>query len=380
MNTINFNSVRTYSNLRDNNIPAETPQPVSSPAVSFKGAIGDTLIKEAGNSAPPLNTIMSKVKGTFGLSAEKAKDVFESLLTKITTMSNELVAKNSEIQSLKGLVESLKTELSREENVNIQLHDSIKTIVADKNGKISELNSKIEELKKYEGLGKVKSVEELDTVMPEQVLSILEEAKAHHEEAHKSLGEFLFTGKGQEAFLEQMERSNTILKAKQDKMDAVPKVGKALEDSRSELTIGYEPAYVAAEMMENILKFDERGEYLNSPVMFNQVKNNAEAIILPMHTARSQYAPANIDKALKEVVDFHNNLVKGMNHLQESGFVYKGETRKGISLGQSYRTFVDKDGTTRDFPLTSIAYGNFGLARIKSPDGKIIQDWSGIKE
>ncbi len=112
--------------------------------------------------------------------------------------------------------------------------------------------------------------------------------------------------------------------------------------------------------------------------MFNQVKNNAEALILPLHSPKSSYAPANIDKALKEVVEFHNELAKGMQKLTQRGNVYKGETRKGISLNQSYRSFVDKDGYTRDYPLTSIAYGNFGIERIKDPKGEIIRDWSGL--
>ena len=78
MNVNSVSLVKPYSVISDD----ATQQPINTnpKSVNFKGAIGDSLLKEVTTSktVPSIDTVLSRIKGTFGLSADKTKDVLES--------------------------------------------------------------------------------------------------------------------------------------------------------------------------------------------------------------------------------------------------------------------------------------------------------------
>lgn len=346
---------------------------------AFRGKLGDAYVAKViqGEKVDVANVINS-ISGTFGPKKEKTVDVIESLITglyKFVGLNKENTAAiNSAKQELSAVPDRIRVAVSTKEE---ELYNSFRSVIAEKDRVIAQKDEEISNLKKYEGMAKVKSLDEIGLVMPEQVLSTLEDMKAHDEEAHKSLYEYVMTGKGQESFLKQMERNNLLLKAWKDGIYDIPNVKNAADKAREEgFSFGYNASLVAYRMLENILLIENNGAYLMSPKIYQQVKTNAESLISPMKESNIY---EDIDKVLQRVLDFHNKLDGAMKKASEKGLTYQSETKNGISTTQSFRTFIDKDGNTHDFSLSSLASGMWGASRIKNPAGVVTRDWSGLK-
>ena len=89
-------------------------------------------------------------------------------------------------------------------------------------------------------MAKVKSIEELDVIMPKTaILTAQEEMKEHSEEARESMLNYLLTGKGQEAVLAQTERNNILMKAMQDGITQLPEVNEAIKGTNCADTLWF---------------------------------------------------------------------------------------------------------------------------------------------
>lgn len=378
MNTINaINAIRTnnYINLKNNsNAPITSEQPV----VSFKGALGDSLLKEVSTSGvvPKVETIFSKIKGAFGFNSDKTKDVIESFveLTKNLVSENRvLTSEKANLNSkLNNVTNSMKTETQR----YMERERGFARIMEQKDDIIRKKDAEIAELSKYKKLADVKPIEELGLVMPEEVKSTLGALKASNNEAHQSLLEYVMTGKGQEPLLEQIQRNNVILKSYKDEMHKVPEVKEAIANAQKEGAVyTCNNDMFICNMLENGLSLDSKGDLLHNPKIFKTVQTNVNALL----EAIGSPAPEGVEKSLKKILEFRSKLGNTMNTMSESGYKYISETKEGFSHTNSYRTFLDKDGNYRDIALSDLAYGWLGCARIKTPNGEIIRDNSRMK-
>lgn len=368
MNTIS--SVRPYVNLRNNPQPSTTQQPI---APAFKGQIGKRVVEEIAYKKPlTIASILAMVGGVIGLSKDKVSDVLDSLVARIKGLQaeNENLTQHLKQVEIKAAQEKEATKL-KFENEKQQMEAGYVDALQELQLEIKEKDAKIAELQKYKAMAKVKSVEELDIVTPEQFLEILEEAKVAQPKAEASLLNYLFNGNGQEEFLAQIERSNQILRAKKDGVTNLEDVKNAYDNVG--IIIGYDSAYVAQEMMKKVLKNDEKGVQLSYPPVRVQVEKNADAIINSL--MNSQYNNTSNKEILDKVVEFYTNLSSQAKRF-ESVTGYKFESRKLDRAGYPYYTFTHEDGRKIDIYLTHLAYGNFGISRLTKADGSI-QDYSG---
>ena len=363
MNTIN--PVRSYVNIRNNPQPTTSPVP-QTPA--FRGALGDKVVKEIANKKALTATgIVAMASGLIGLSKDKINDIVDSLVDRIYGLQNQndtLVKENKETRNNADQKEiNMRAEFAENER---RLRDSFSTTLQQKTAEIAEKDAKIAELQKYEGMAKVKSVDELDIVSPEQFIELLKEAKDAEQKAEQSLLNYLFNGNGQEEFLAQMERSNKILKARSSGITEIPEMKEAFEGLK--MTIGFDPAYVAQEMMEKALKHNEKGAQVNYAPIRKQLQENADAIINPMMNKKYCNNTSNED-ILKEVSKFYKKLDSNKVKLMNEG--WKFEQRNVNSKNRPYYTFVNNKNEKYDLYVEDLAYGSFGFGRKTLADGTV---------
>ena len=376
MNTIN--PVRPYVNLKNEPIQPQTV--ATEPAVSFKGHIGDTLLREAAakKTVPTVETIFSKIKSTFGVSADKTKDVLESFVGKIKGLTTENAALKEELATTVSSMRQ-KEQAARAEFADMErnLRNSFSETLESKNSEIATKDAKIAELQKYEGMAKVKSVEELDEILPAQFLDILKEAKESEKKAQDSLLDFVFTGKGQEEFLAQIERSNNILRARKSGIEQMPEMRNAYQESQ--LHIGYDPVIVSQRMLERALKYSPRGTQISYPPIEKVVTDNFNAITKPMITDGRHYGSLNV--VLTDVKKYFSEAEKNHNELLKKGYEFTGRHEfKGVP----YNSYVNKsEGTVYDITLDDLSYHNFGYARVTDSNGRVSsvsKFWETIKK
>lgn len=339
--------------------------------VAFRGITGDKAVeivlknKDKVVEKGVIASLLVLVGSIIGLNKEKVSDVFETFANKIKGLSTEkesLELRNADL--LSQLERANRDRLTIERNAN-RLVQEKNAVIAEKNAEIQSKDNKIAQLQKYEALGKVKSVEELDIVTPEQFLTLLKEGMEAMPKARESVLNYLFTGQGQEEFLAQMERSNKILKARIDGITEMPEMQEAYKKSCTYL--GLEPIYVAQEMMAYVLKQNEKGAQVNYPPVRAQLLENMNALIEPLKTKNQRYK-AN-EAVLNEVVDFYKNLDSNMKELLLQGWNFK-ERKINDMNGAVYCTFTNNNKTF-DIYLNDLAYHNFGFGRVTDAEGRV---------
>lgn len=312
----------------------------STPA--FTGAIGDKFVREMmnGNNVSS-KQILEAVKGTFGLKTEKVEDVLEALLNRISTLSAETKYRAQQLQdntvAARKEIETVKREAQDEIN---QVREWNRTTLRAKD---KELAAKDEEVKaakefaaKYEPMAKVKSINEIGTIMPDEALKLLDEISQKKVKSLDSMVEYLMTGKGQEEALAQINRCAVMEKAYYDGITQIPEVAEKLNalnqneglypGSRWSFTMG---------MIRRGLQWDSRGSYLASPAIREQVKANAMGILTPMCNNR-----------------YHNTSVKATADELDEIFNEAADVQKKLSLGKKKfkNRYPDKEVTEEIVP------------------------------
>lgn len=367
MNTIN--PIRSYVSLKNEPTQTQT-MPSEQAPVAFRGALGDTLLREAtaNKSVLTVDTIFSKIKSTFGISSDKTKDVLESLLGKIKSMTTE----NTELKE--KLLATTNTMKAKEEQARAEFADHERNLRSsfaksfeEKNAELAQKDAKIAELQKYEGMAKVKSVDELDEILPEQFLEILKEAKESEKKAQASLLNYLFKGNGQEEFLAQIERNNQILKAIQCGIKSIPEMAKAYEKAGS--IMGGDPVQVAQKMVIDALIYSEEGSKIGYPPIKKVVAENMDALLNPMKDTNRNMRYKSSEEVLTKVTDFFTNLNNNKTKLEkEDGYIFDG---KAEFNEKPYYSFHKNDGEKYDIFLDDLAYGWFGMSRVTKTDGSV---------
>ena len=379
MNTIN--PVRLNLNLKSE---PQSPvvQPTSPVSTTFKGVIGDKVVKQIANKeAVTVASILALVGGMLGLSKDKVADVMESLVAKVKGLMGENAELEKQNLELKKTLVNTKGErdiaLKEVESLNA-VKDSV---IEHYKSTISEKDAKIAELQKYEAMARIKSLDDTETVMPDQAIAVLKEIAANDEAAHNSLFSYIMSGKGQEEFLKQIERNEILLKARKDRVTEIPEVKKeidaVLEDGCR--VLGYDSYNTACEMLGRTLAINPKGAYLNSPALYKQVKENAEALINPLRQ-ESYYYNTSVDKAMKESLEFQKRVEDTVRKLEQAGWEYESEVLNGASAFQSYKTFVNrKEGHIRDYSLSDLSAGFLGVFRLKDLEGNLLINYSKMK-
>ena len=314
-----------------NTISAVTPTQVQNPTpvnaqkqnhVNFTGNLGDKFVRQVinGTDIDP-KAILSEAKGTFGLKSEKVEDIMESFIGKVKELFSDNMKLQGKLNDAERKIYNFPDEKQQAINeTTTRLQQSFSQTISAKNQEIAAKDKEVAQMKaevaKYEPMVKVKSVEELDTIMPDKVSEILDELAEHKIEARKSMFDFLMTGKGQEDALTQVERNNQIMKARQDGMFNIPELDKKWNSiTRQEEIWPSGDIHFTLNMIENALTGHPNGVYLSSPVIKAQVKNNAMAILTPMANG-SKSNLENIEKQLTErlnnVEKFHKGFAAGI--------------------------------------------------------------------
>lgn len=364
MNTIN--PVRPYMTIKNN---PQTPatQPAQPQAPAFKGVIGDRVVKQiAAKEAVTVAGIVGLAAGMIGLSKEKVSDMVESFVNRIKGLQAENENLTQQLKEEKTRAAQEKEAAMREFAADKQrMQDGITHALVEKNLEIEEKEAKIAELQKYEAMAKVKSVDELDIVSPEQFIELLQEAKEAQPVAEQSLLHYLFKGNGQEEFLAQIERSNQILKARSAGITEIQEMKEAYENVG--IPIGFDSVYVAQRMMDNALCNNEAGAQINYAPVRKQIQENADAIINPMMEKSYHYTPN--EEILEEVSHFYKNLSAGKAKMAKDG--WKFEKKSVNSSNRPYYTYVNDKNEKYDIYLSDLANGMLGMGRRTLADGSV---------
>ena len=327
--------------------------------VNFKGAIGEKFVKEmaSGEHVQPAK-VMEAVKGTFGPKSEKVADVVESFTSKISALMYE----NKDLKHTVDMQSDRIADFPREkehamEAVRDEMRESFQQVLKGKDAKIAEKDAQIEQLKKYERMAKVKSVEDLDAVMPEYAIKIAQDMAEHRVEARESMFNYLMTGSGQEKALEQIERNNIMMKANKEGATRIDDVQKACREANLNDEYYTIDANYTLNMMEQALKSHPDGKYLESAPIEKQVKENAMALLSPMiengvGASSLKTYERELDKTLQGVKDYHRVFPKELERLEkefnESGLPergYKIKTEEALySTRLSKVVRYDKEG------------------------------------
>lgn len=368
MNTIN--PVRPYMTLRNEPQTPTTQPEQQTPA--FKGQLGQKVVQDiAAKKVVTVASILALVGGILGLSKDKVSDVIEELVDKIKSLMGQNENLTQQNLELKKTLINTKSERDVIEAEKERMQADITQASVANKLENQKLTAKIAELEKYEAMAKVKSVDELDIVTPEQFVELLNEAKENQGVAEESLLNYLFKGNGQEEFLAQMERSNKILKAKGDGILNLEDMNRAYENIG--IIIGYDSAYVAQQMMKKALKDNEAGAQLSYPPVRVQVETNADAIINPMKNPN--FKETSNKEVLENVSKFYTELAVNTNKF-EMNTRSKFEARNLDRNHKPYYTFTKEDGSKIDIYLDHLANGCFGISRTTTADGTVI-DLSG---
>lgn len=326
MNTVGFTPSYT-TNIRNNSMNKNS--------LNFKGAIGEKFVKEmaSGEHVEPAK-VMEAVKGTFGPKSEKVADVVESFTSKISALmyENKNLKHTVDMQSDK-IADFPHEKEHAMETVRNEMIESFQQVLKGKDAKIAEKDAQIEQLKKYENMAKVKSVDDIDVVMPDDAIKTVQDMVEHRVEARESMFNYLMTGKGQEKALEQIERNNIMMKASKEGSTGIDDVQKAChEASLADENYTLDANYTIL-MMEQALKGNPKGKYLESAPIAKQVKENAMALLSPIiengvGSSSLKTYEHQVDKTLQEVKDYHRlfpkNLERFKKDFNESGLIERG--------------------------------------------------------
>jgi hypothetical protein len=309
MNSVSFNSNMCAKNNNQ---------------VNFKGRLGDKFVNDI-ISGKVVNTeeVMSAVKGTFGAKTDKVADVIESLLGKVqvlykqtTNDAIELSNANKQLHEVPRKMAEAVSESERKTAQNLSEHYS--KILAEKD---EELAKAKEIATKYEPMAKVKSIEELGIVMPEKVIETASDMIEHKIEAISSMNDYLFTGKGQEKALEQIERNNIMLNGKDNGTNEIPDVKEAIKKMEDNGVLYSSSLGFGRNLITGALRGNPKGSYLESQPIREQVRQNAISLLSAISTKGTNNSEENIsrlvDEAIADARGFHKNLANGKEKLKK---------------------------------------------------------------
>lgn len=327
--------------------------------VNFRGRLGTKMLEKAGGLE--LKSVLSEITGFFGLKTTKVKDVLESFIERINIQEKASKVMKQDIASKGNKIAKLE-----EENKTLeQQNEILKTSLAGRDERIFNLqrdaikkDEEIAYLEPYRKMLAVKPINEIGVLMPDEVIEIIKMAKANESISIQSAYEFAMTGKGQEALLEQINRSNAIQKAFEDGMKDFPKLRESVNDMR--FGFGYDQEALARSYFVEALQRNKEGSYLVSKSIKSQIEQNIEAFLAPLRNPKYSYNPVFeiTNKALK----YHQNLEVNKEEMVKR-FNMKFEkiiTVDTESLPETYYVYTNRNGDWLRISERNLASGCFG--------------------
>lgn len=328
--------------------------------VQFTGNLGDKFVKDIINDIDiKPKDLIKEMKSTFGIKTDKAEDILESFIGKIKQLYSDKRTLKADLQKSNDKISLFpKEKQAAIQDAESRLYKDFQETIRFKDGEITAKNKELKEMKsqleKYQQVAKVKSVEEIGTIMPDRAIEIADELAANKISARKSMAEFLFNGKGQENALAQIERNNMLMKAARDEITEIPEVAEKLKEMReSGIYFGHD-TFFTLRMIEKALKGSPKGSYIKSYVIKNQIKENAMALLRPM--ADERYSNTGVksieqelDKCLNDIEKYYDELNEGIRKFKDRiGKDIKSIEYKTVEFSpeESNAIITMSDGTT----------------------------------
>lgn len=298
--------------------------------ISFNGVRGEAIVRDIirGADVKP-EFVMKEIKGTFGVKTEKAKDILESFIENIQTFFKERNDYAKRLNEAKARIRKFPKEkedaVYKAEN---QVREFYQNIIKNKDSQISQKDKELNEIKqyakKYEPMTRVKSVEEVGVILPERAKEILDEIVENKVKAYKSMEDFLFTGKGQEAALEQLDRFIEISEARKDGIFNIPELEAAYKSIQQEhrIFMSGSTLYNMKNMITAALAGSKKVQYLESNAMREQIKNNAMAMLTPHANEKFfnesvKSVDSSLDEEFKQIIQKYRGFAKGIEKLKK---------------------------------------------------------------
>lgn len=321
-----------------NNVQAKRPN------VQFTGNLGDKFVNQIlnGSTVKP-NDVIKEMKGTFGIKTDKAEDIMESFIGKVKQLfkdKNSLTMKVNEQERKINAFPDEKRDAVWDAEAKVR--ESFQSVIKSKNEEVAakdrELADMKSKLEKYQQVVKVKSVEEIDTIMPDKAIELIDEMIKNKIPSRKSMADFLLSGKGQEDALAQLERNNMLMKARRDGITEISEVKAKIDNDMHNSGIWFNnDSYFTLNMIGDALKGCSKGGYLKSPVIKKQVKENAMAILTPMANERYYNESVGalskkLDETLDYVVKYHDGIAKGTEKIKKNNRDYPNPEFKPVEF------------------------------------------------
>ena len=282
----------------------------SQTAPSFKGNIGQEFVREleAGRDVEPAK-IMEAVKGTFGPSTEKVKDVLEELRSSASKVISDNIYYTSEIERRSKQIEDTiakNTQSAKErktsvtESITNRLQQQEQEI-AQQEAKIGELNNFANQYNKYRMI----TYDEARVLSPQETIATIQDMSAGAKEAHEDIFNFLMTGKGGEKAVKRANQGVELWKSYGDGVFRIPDVESVAKENKGYRT-GSAPQ-IMLDTMKMALAVHPKGTYICAGPIRKQVSKNAVAILSPLY-GDTKAAEKDVEKMLKEAEDIQRGI------------------------------------------------------------------------
>lgn len=298
--------------------------------IQFKGVRGDEIVGAIirGAEVKP-DSVIKKFKGTFGINTDKATDILESFIENIGTLFKEKTDYSKRLNEAEKEIRKFPRE--KEDAVfkaESKLREYFQSIISGKNAELVQKDKELKAAKdfaaKYEPMTKVKSINELDVIMPERAKELINEVIENKVPAYKSMEDFLFEGKGQEEALKQLNRFMEISKAQIDGIFNIPEMEKLIAgiNNKHHIYITGNTLYNMQNMIERALSGSKKVDYLESKTIREQVKKNAMALLTPHTDNRYSNTTAKaidteLDNNINKTIKFNRDFAKGLEKLKK---------------------------------------------------------------
>lgn len=340
--------------------------------VQFTGNLGDKFVNQIlnGSTVKP-NDVIKEMKGTFGIKTDKAEDIMESFIGKVKQLFNDKNSLTMKVNEQERKINAFPNE-KRDAvwDAEAKVRESFQNVIKSKNEEVAAKDKELADMKskleKYQQVVKVKSVEEIDTIMPDKAIELIDEMIKNKIPSRKSMADFLLNGKGQEDALAQIERNNMVMKAHRDGITEIPEVKAKIDNDMRNSGIWFNnDSYYTLNMIEDALKGCSKGGYLKSPVIKKQVKENAMAILTPMADERYYNESVGalskqLDERLDRVVKYHDGITKGTEKVKKNNRDYPNPEFKPVEYSpEDSKIVFSKDGRSWKEDYQWLAnYGN----------------------
>ena len=344
----------SYNNYNQNAI---TQKP------AFKGVIGDKLVKEIvkAEDTIELKSMMNEVKGIMGPNKSKVTDVVESFVGKIKELQEVLPSKDKKMRELQIEMNNIPSETTVNYKKTEEVYEQYSEQRAQMKDRANDVENRLKfaqkEAELYEPMKEVKSIEDLDIIMPEKLKEIIDETNENKNKSAGSMLNFLMNnGNGKDA-LAQVNRFKLLTKSFRDGMFRIPEISEHADNK-------YAPAGDVIDATINLismaLKGSPKGIYLESNSTKTNVKNKALSFLKPLYEDYEYYDEAflttKLNKTLDNATDFHRNFQKGKSFLiKNNADSEMFDVSGGYDTAKSYLEFIDDNGKSKKLSYNEVS-------------------------